>query len=349
MNNGKNNKKNKYTIIIQAIVMTLKIGVIGIGAMGKNHARVCAELPNVELVGIADKDKNTVEEFAHRFDVPAFTDYDKLFPLIDAVIIATPTITHFDIAMDAITAGKHILIEKPVCDTVEKGKKLIKSANDTGVVFAVGHIERYNPVVSFMKNALNNGQFGELIAISSKRVSNFPGRIRDVGVIFDFGVHDIDMMRYLAGEVKSVYAKADRFNKKIKYEDHATIMINFTNGLCGVVEVNWLTPMKIRKLSLTCDKSFVEADFINQSIQISTSSFEKVDDANLYDVPIQNQIKMMELQKKEPLKNEIFDFVDAIIKNKKPLVTGYDGVKAIEIAEAAVKSAEIGKVINVDS
>ncbi len=279
--------------------MTLKIGVIGIGAMGKNHARVCAELENVELVGIADKDKNTVEKIAHRFDVPAFTDYNKLFPLIDAVVIATPTITHFDIAMDAITAGKHILIEKPVCDTVEKGKKLIKSSNDAGVVFAVGHIERYNPVVSFMKNALNKGHFGELIAISSKRVSNFPGRIRDVGVIFDFGVHDIDVMRYLGGEVKSVYARADRFNKKIKYEDHATIILNFTNELCGVVEVNWLTPMKIRKLSLTCDKSFVEADFINQSIQTSTSSFEKVDDANLHDVPIQNQISTMDLQNTE--------------------------------------------------
>jgi UDP-N-acetylglucosamine 3-dehydrogenase len=329
--------------------MTLKIGVIGTGAMGRNHARVCAELENVDLVGIADNDKDTVEKIAHRFDVPAFTEYNKLLPQTDAVIIATPTITHFDIALEAINAGKHILVEKPVCDTVEKGKKLIKEANDACVVFAVGHIERYNPVVSFMKNALNNGQFGELIAISSKRVSNFPGRIRDVGVIFDFGVHDIDVMRYLAGEVESVYAKADRFHKKIKYEDHATIMINFTDGLCGVIEVNWLTPMKIRKLSLTCDTSFVEADFINQSIQTSTSTFDMIDDANLYDIPIQNQIKTMELQKKEPLKNEIFDFVDAITKNKKPLVTGYDGVKAVEIAEAAVTSSKIGKVISIDS
>jgi UDP-N-acetylglucosamine 3-dehydrogenase len=329
--------------------MTLKIGVIGTGAMGRNHARVCAELENVELVGIADNDKDIVEKIAHRFDVPAFTDYKKLLPQTEAVIIATPTITHFDIALEAINAGKHILVEKPVCDTVEKGKKLIKKANDAGVVLSVGHIERYNPVVSFMKNAMNKGHFGELIALSSKRVSNFPGRIRDVGVIFDFGVHDIDIMRYLAGEVKSVYAKADRFNTKIKYEDHATIMINFSNGLCGVIEVNWLTPMKIRKLGLTCDTSFVEADFINQSIQTSTSSFDKVDDANLYDIPIQNQLKTIELQKKEPLKNEIFDFVEAIIKNKEPLVTGIDGVKAIEIAEAAVTSAESGKVITIDS
>ncbi|MDG6218263.1 MAG: Gfo/Idh/MocA family oxidoreductase [Candidatus Thermoplasmatota archaeon] len=329
--------------------MTLKIGVIGTGAMGKNHARVCAELPNVELVGIADTDKNTVQMIAKRFDVASFTDYTMLIPLTDAVIIATPTVTHFNIALDAIHNGKHILVEKPVCDTVDKGKELIEKADDEGLIFAVGHIERHNPVVSFMKQALDNGQFGELITLGSKRVSNFPGRIRDVGVIFDFGVHDIDVMRYLAGEVTSVYAKAGRFNKKIQYEDHATIMINFTNGLCGVVEVNWLTPMKIRKLILTCDTSSVEADFINQSVQTSTSSFEKIDTDNLYDLSLQHQMKIMELQKKEPLKNEISDFANAINKNKKPLVTGYDGVKAVEIAEAAVQSSKTGKVIGIDS
>ncbi len=329
--------------------MTLKIGVIGTGAMGKNHARVCAELPNVELVGIADTDKNTVQMIAKRFDVASFTDYTRLIPLTDAVIIATPTVTHFNIALDAIHNGKHILVEKPVCDTVDKGKELIEKADDEGLIFAVGHIERHNPVVSFMKQALDNGQFGELITLGSKRVSNFPGRIRDVGVIFDFGVHDIDVMRYLAGEVTSVYAKAGRFNKKIQYEDHATIMINFTNGLCGVVEVNWLTPMKIRKLILTCDTSSVEADFINQSVQTSTSSFEKIDTDNLYDLSLQHQMKIMELQKKEPLKNEISDFANAINKNKKPLVTGYDGVKAVEIAEAAVQSSKTGKVIGIDS
>jgi UDP-N-acetylglucosamine 3-dehydrogenase len=329
--------------------MKLKIGVIGTGAMGKNHARVCAELPNVELIGIADKDKNLVNRIANRFNVSSFTDYKKLLPQIDAVIIATPTVTHFDIATDAIKAKKHILVEKPVSNTVEQGKQLIKKATNAGIIFAVGHIERHNPVVSFVKNALESDQYGELVTLSSKRVSNFPGRIRDVGVIFDFGVHDIDVMRYIAGEVKSVYAKAGRFNKEIDYEDHATIMLHFKNDLCGIIEVNWLTPMKIRKLSLTCDKNFVEADFINQSVETSTSSMDDVDDANLFNIPLQNQISTMDLKKKEPLKNEISDFVNAINNNNKPLVTGYDGVMAVKIAEAAVHSAETGKVISIDS
>jgi len=327
----------------------IKIGVIGIGAMGRNHARVCAELKNVELVGIADENKSTVESIANRFNVSSYIDYNKLLPNVDAVIIATPTITHYDIAVDAINLGKHVLVEKPVCNTVEKGQQLISKAHDAGVVLAVGHIERHNPVVSFVKKALNTNQYGELITLSSKRVSNFPGRIRDVGVIFDFGVHDIDVMRYIAGEVKSVYAKAGRFNKQIEYEDHATIMLQFEHDLCGVIEVNWLTPMKIRKLSITCDKNFVEADFINQSVKTSTSSFENVDDANLFNIPLQNQISKMDLQKKEPLKNEIADFIDAINNNNKPLVTGYDGMMAVRVAEAAVKSVKTGKVISVDS
>jgi len=329
--------------------MSLKIGVIGTGAMGKNHARVCSELPNVELVGIADKNKQTVKNIAKRFDVSAFTDYKELLPKIDAVIIATPTVTHYDIALEAIDANKHILVEKPVCDTVEKGKQLISKAKKDNLIFAVGHIERHNPVVSFVKKALDTKQYGSLVTLSSKRVSNFPGRIRDVGVIFDFGVHDIDVMRYIGGEITSVYAKAGRFNKQIDYEDHATIMLNFKNGLCGIIEVNWLTPMKIRKLSLTCDKSFVEADFINQSVQTATSSFEDFDDSNLFNTLIQNQLNVIDLQKKEPLKNQISDFIDAINNDKKPLVTGYDGMMAVKIAEAAVKSAEIGKVVAIDS
>lgn len=327
----------------------LKVGVIGTGSMGKNHARVCSELPNLELVGIADKNKETVKNIAGRFNVSAFTNYKDLLPKVNALIIATPTVTHFDIATDAINSKKHILVEKPVCNTVEKGEKLISKAKDAGVVFAVGHIERHNPVVSFTKNALDSNQYGELITLSSKRVSNFPGRIRDVGVIFDFGVHDIDVMRYIAGEVKSVYAKAGRFNKEINYEDHATIVLNFKNGLCGVIEVNWLTPIKIRKLFLTCNKSSVEADFINQTVQTSSSSFEDVDDANLFNIPLQNKISTMDLQKKEPLKNEITDFAEAITKNKKPLVTGYDGLMAVKIAEAAVKSSKTGEVIKIDS
>jgi len=316
----------------------IKIGVIGTGAMGKNHARVCTELPNIELIGIADIDKKIAEEISKRFNIIGFNDYKELLPKIDAAIIASPTYTHFDIAMDALDSGKHILIEKPICKKIEKAEKLIKKAEKEGLKIAVGHIERHNPAVGFIKKGLDKNSFGSLIHLSSKRVSSYPGRIKDVGVIFDFGVHDIDVMRYLAGEVESVYASAGCFNKEVNFEDHATIMLNFENGLSGTLEVNWLTPIKIRRLQLTCSEKFVEIDYIKQFVEISSSSFDKVDEMNLYDVPIHYERNNVSLEKREPLKNEIEDFIDSIEKNKNPLVTGYDGMMAVKIAEAAVKS-----------
>ena len=325
----------------------LKIGVIGLGSMGKNHARVCSEIENVDLVGVADVDKETAKNIAKRFDTKAFFDYRELLTKIDAVVVSTPTVTHYDIAMDLLNEGKHILVEKPICNNVKRADSLVKKAEQEDIVLSVGHIERHNPAVKFVKEGMNNKRFGELITIASKRVSNFPGRIKDVGVIFDFGVHDIDIMRYLAGKIKSVYAKAGKFNKNIDHEDYANIMLNFENGICGIVEVNWLTPMKIRKLFLTCSENFVEADYMNQSVTLSSSSFKQINEMDLYHVPIQCNINQVALEKKEPLRNEIEDFVNAVENNKNPLTTGKDGLMALKIVEAATKSYKNGKEVKI--
>ena len=322
-----------------------KIGIIGSGSMGKNHVRVCTELETVELFGVADTDKITAKKVAEKFGTKAFLDYRELLPEIDAAIVATPTVTHHKIAMDLLNNGRHVLVEKPICDSIEKAEELMKKAEKEGLILAVGHIERHNPAVKFVKDLTQSKRIGELITLTSKRVSNLPGRIRDVGVIFDFGVHDIDVMRYLAGEVESVYARAGKFNDMIKYEDHANIVLNFENGICGIVEVNWLTPMKIRKLFLTCSENFVEVDYINQSVTISSSSFKQINESDLYNVPIQYNMNEVALEKKEPLKNEIEDFVDAIERNKKPLATGEDGVMALKIAEAAIASYKSGRAV----
>lgn len=325
----------------------LKIGVIGTGSMGKNHARICSELEQVELVGIADTNRETAKRVAEKFDTKAFFDYKELLQEVDAAIIATPTITHHDIAMDFLNNGKHILVEKPICDSVEKAQTLTKKSEETGLVLAIGHIERHNPTVKFIKDAMQNKRFGELITITSKRVSNFPGRIKDVGVIFDFGVHDIDVMRYLAGDVESVYARAGKFTENIAYEDHANIVLNFENKICGIVEVNWLTPTKIRKLFLTCSKNFVEADYINQTVTISSSSFKQIDEMDLFRVPIEYNTNQIALEKREPLRNEIEDFVAAIQQNKQPLATGVDGVLALKIVEAATTSYKNGVEVRI--
>lgn len=326
----------------------INIGIIGIGSMGKNHVRVCSEKDDIELVGVVDKNIKTMKTIVKKFEVVPFFDYKKLLPKVDAVIIATPTSTHHKIALNCINHGKHVLIEKPICNNIEKAKDLINSSEKNDVVLSVGHIERHNPAVKFIKESLDKNKFGKLITIASKRVSNYPGRIKDMGVISDLGVHDIDVMNYIAGNVQFVYANAGRIKNNL-FEDYANIILSFEKGICGVIEVNWLTPMKIRKLFLTCSKKFVEMDYINQSVKISSSSFHDIDDSNLYDIPMQYNTNEIVLEKKEPLKNEIEDFIDSIKNNHKPLVTGYDGLETIKIAQSAIKSYKQKKVMEIDT
>jgi UDP-N-acetylglucosamine 3-dehydrogenase len=323
----------------------IKLGVIGLGSMGKNHVRVCSQLGNIELIGVCDINKKIAKNVGDSFQISHYSHYSELLPKIDAAIIATPTISHYNIGIDLLKKGKHLLIEKPICNDEKNADKLVELAKKENLTLAVGHIERYNPVVSLVKELINKNQLGELISIKSKRVSKFPGRIKDVGVILDFGVHDIDIMRYLAGEVISVYATAAKFNKKIDFEDHADIMLTFDSGISGVIEVNWLTPIKIRKLNLTCSKKFVEIDYIQQSVCISSSTIANVDENNLYNVPIQNHKNYISLERKDPLMNEIEDFVSSIKSATPPLVTGYDGLQAIRIANAANRSYKNKEVI----
>ncbi|HIH28760.1 MAG TPA: Gfo/Idh/MocA family oxidoreductase [Thermoplasmata archaeon] len=325
--------------------MMMKIGVIGAGSMGKNHARVCSELQDVELAGIYDVDKNTAKVVAERFHTKAYPSYQDMLPKVDAVIIATPTSTHFEISQNALSSGKHVLVEKPICDTIQNAQTMVKKAEEEHLVLATGHIERHNPAVAFVKEGIQKNRFGDVISMSSQRVSNLPGRIRDVGVILDFGVHDIDLMRFLSGEVVSVYTNAGVFTKKVQYEDHANILLNFENDVCGIIEVNWLTPIKIRKIFLTCSEQFVEMNYIDQSVTISSSCFKTVDEMDLYHVPMQFTSNHIALERKEPLKNEIQDFVHAVNFNKKPLATGHDGLMALRIAHGALQSYKTGEVI----
>jgi len=325
----------------------LKIGVIGLGSMGKNHARVCSEIKNIELVGVSDINESATTNIAERVKTKAFYDYKELISKIDVAIVATPTSSHFEIANDLIDAGKHLLVEKPICDTVEKASDLVKKAEKEDITLAIGHIEKHNPAVKFVKDSLDKGDFGELVTVTSKRVSNFPGRIKDVGVILDFGVHDVDVMRLLAGEIESVYAKAGKFTPGVEHEDHANVVLNFENGICGIMEINWLTPVKIRKLFLTCSNNFVEADYMDQSVTISSSTFNNINDLDLFHSPINHNVNHVALEKKEPLRNEIEDFINAVENNKQPLATGRDGLITLKVCKAAATSYKMGEEIKI--
>jgi UDP-N-acetylglucosamine 3-dehydrogenase len=322
----------------------LNTGVIGVGSMGKNHARVLSEISN--LVGIADPDKDAGQSVASKTGAQYFEDYhDMLNEDIQAICIATPTDMHFGISQDVITKGIHFLVEKPMCSTLEDSEKLVGLAKDAGLTMAVGHIERHNPVVGFTKKALEDGAYGDAIALAARRVSSYPARIKDVGVIMDLGIHDVDVMRYLLGsEVESVFTQGRRRKHEV-FEDHANILLDFENGTTGFVEVNWLTPMKVRRLSLTCSKNFVELDYVKQSLVISSSSLGELDPFNLYQVHLEYDIRRVSLQKEEPLKNELSDFLEAIAERRDPLVSGEDGLQTMKVVMAAAESSKTKKKV----
>jgi len=325
---------------------TFKAGVIGVGSMGKNHARVYSEMG--VLGGIADADHETAKALAARFGVEAYSDHKEMLASgITAVNVCTPTETHHTVALDALNAGLHVLVEKPVCSTLEESEELVKAAEDHNLVLAVGLIERHNPVVKFARDSIQDGRFGDVVTLSSKRVSSMPGRIRDVGVIMDLGIHDIDVMRYLASSpVKSVYALGGS-RSTTEFEDHANIMLNFENGINGFVEANWLTPMKVRKIALTCLKNFVELNYMTQSADVSSSEIlDSYDKTDLYRLPIEFHVKHVSLKKQEPLRKELEDFKKAVVENGQPLVTGPDGIETMRVCMAAIKSMKENRMIN---
>ena len=292
----------------------MRVGVIGVGNMGKNHPRVYVEL-GAELVGIADTDAENLRKIAAHHGVMAYSHYEELLNQgLDAVSIVVPTTLHKVVALAAIEKGINLLVEKPIADSVENAQDIIKAAEKYNVKLMVGHLERFNPAVRKMKQIIDDGILGKLVCISARRVGPFVPRISDVGIIVDVATHDIDIIRYLIGsECTSVYGRSTRY-KNIK-GDAAFVLLGF-GDVSASVEVNWYTPHKIRVITVTGTEGVAYMDYIKQEIEIYHAEWKmipKVDQA-------------------EPLKLELQHFLDCIKSNTEPLVSGYDGLKALEIA-----------------
>lgn len=300
----------------------LRVGVIGAGAMGKNHIRIYSEMQGVELAGISDIDKDLVESLAQQYNTKAFTDYKEMLASgLDAVSIVVPTKMHRQVAIDAIEAGAHILVEKPISDTVENANAIIDAAKEKDRLVMVGHIERFNPAVIKLKEMIDSGLLGKIVSISTTRVGPYNPRIRDVGVILDIGVHDIDVIAYLYGRhVNQVYAVAGADIHS--FEDHATIHMRFDHEFSGLVEVNWLTPHKVRKLTALGVDGVAYLDYIDQTVELHDSGW----------------IRKAKVDKKEPLMNELEYFIDCINTGKEPEPCGNDGKHALKVSLAAISS-----------
>ena len=312
----------------QEVRLLIRVGVIGTGAMGQNHVRIYSEMEGVELVGISDVDQKRVEAMATQFKTKAFTDYKKMFAEgLDAVSVVVPTKLHKQVVLDALDAGIHVLVEKPIADTTENADLMIAAAKNAGKILMVGHIERFNPAVIKLKEIINSGTLGKIVSISTKRVGPYNPRIRDVGVILDIGVHDIDVISYLYGKkINSVYAIAGADIHS--FEDHASIILRMDHNFAGVVETNWLTPHKVRQLTAIGVKGVAYLDYINQTVQLHDNEW----------------IRKAKVEPSEPLKNELAYFIDCAGTGKAPNPCGEDGKHALEVAMAAIKSLRRRKI-----
>ncbi len=332
--------------------MSLKTAVIGVGAMGRHHARVYADLPDVALVGVADVDAAQAEATAARFHTHAYTDYRRLLDeqQPDAVTIAAPTVDHLHMALDAIARGVHVLIEKPIAFSVAEGEQIIAAAREANVRLAVGHIERFNPAVIALKQQLAAQTLGRVFQIDARRQGPFPARVRDVGVVIDLAVHDLDVIRYVSGaEVVRVFAETER-QIHSAHEDLLTCLLRLSDGTVGTLTVNWLTPAKIRELWVTGERGMFRVDYLTQDLYFYENAVTTTEDWHLQLLRGVSEGRMIRhvVAKREPLLAELEAFVAAVRGESPVAVSGEDGLRALELAQAVVRSGVERRVISVN-
>jgi UDP-N-acetylglucosamine 3-dehydrogenase len=309
----------------------LGVAVIGTGFWGRNHARVFKELKETELLAVCDIDAERTANVAKQFGVKGYVSTGKMLTRrdIEAVSICTWSTSLAKEALKALKARKHVLVEKPMAANVKQAQKLLEAAEKGGSHLTVGFLMRFIPGIQHIKKAIENKTFGSLVCATAKRVSEWPERIGDIGVVKDTAIHDIDVIRHLFEEdPTAVYAKTGSMKHK-KFEDYAQIMLSFGGGKSAFIESNWLTPYKTRTLVVTGSKAIMKLDYISQELTIEDAK-ETVQPRYSW---------------QEPLKLELQHFANCILEKEKPLITGMDGLKALQIAEAALKSSAIGRVV----
>jgi UDP-N-acetylglucosamine 3-dehydrogenase len=311
----------------------LGVAVIGTGFWGKNHARVYKELASTNLVAICDVNAERAKAIADQFGVKAYTSSSRMLKdeEVEAVNVCTWSTMLAKEAMKALNAGKHVLVEKPMATNTKQAEGLLKTAEANGLHLTVGFLMRFIPGVQQIREAVASKKIGDLVSASAKRVSQWPERIGDVGVVKDTAIHDIDIMRFISGqEAVSVYAKVGNMRHR-QFEDYAQIMLAYERGGSAFIESNWLTPYKTRTLTVTGTDAIMKLDYNTQELWIEDSK----------------ETLQPRLPFQEPLKMELQHFADCILEKKKPLVTGVDGLKALEIAMAALQSSSKNAAVKI--
>ena len=309
----------------------MKVVQIGVGGWGKNHSRVLSEFG--VLSAICDTNSQCAEEFGKKYSVNFYNSFENLLEKekFDAALVCTPTFTHSDITTRLIENKKHVFVEKPMTYLSEDGQNLIDAAKRNNVILTCGYIERFNPAVASVKDFIKSQKYGDLIRLEFYREHRMPQHIKDVGVIYDTSVHDIDTAMWLFDETPEVvYAIAGKINHE--HEDFATIMLGFKDNKTATISSNWITPIRVRNFNAVCTEARIFSDFITQEIRIETD----------------NGTENPKNEKAEPLSLEIKNFLDSIEGKNDLLVKPEQAVNVTKIAEAALLSSQKGTPIYLD-
>jgi UDP-N-acetylglucosamine 3-dehydrogenase len=313
----------------------LKIGVIGIGNMGKHHIRHYSQMPEAELIAICDIQKDLLNKYQEEFNCKTYTDLDTMLEKenLDAVSIVSPSTLHYQMAKKTIQKGIHTLIEKPLTDSLETSKELIELAKKHNIILMVGHIERFNPAVLKLKEIIDSGKLGEIVIISSKRAGVFPSQIKDANVMIDLAVHDIDIVSHLFNKQPDDVTLNSGKALIDSRDDHAELLLKF-GSQTGIVQVNWITPIPIRALTLTGTKGYAELNYMTKELTIYESTYNKtIDSIGEQTIKFEPTTKEnIPVEKNDQLRTELSNFLSCIHANCAPYVTGQCGYNALKIA-----------------
>lgn len=317
----------------------LRAAVIGLGMMGANHARVLNELPEVDLEAVTDVDSAAVERVTAGRTARGYSDVEAMLKRErpDLVVVAVPTSLHMPITLRVLEAGAHVLVEKPIAAEPAEAEAMIAAADAAGRMLTVGHIERFNPAIRELSRRLDDGEIGRIFQVRASRLGPFPARIRDVGVVVDLAPHDLDVMRYLLhSEPIRLHAETEQ-RIHTDHEDLFTGLIKFASGAVGLLEINWLTPTKVRTLSVTGEHGMYVADYLTQDLVFYANPDQEL--------VTEGEMTRRAVRRREPLAVELSEFVSAVRDGGPPPVAPRDAVIAMVLARAMVDAATRGVVI----
>jgi len=309
----------------------MKIVQIGTGGWGKNHTRILSQLG--VLSAVCDVDAKKSKEYGEKYSVRHYSKLDDLIKSeeFDGAFVVTPTSTHTEIATKLLEAKKHVFVEKPMTYKSEDGQRILELAEKNKVILTCGYIERFNPAVDIVKKFVKEKKFGELVMLEFHRENRMPLHIKDVGIIYDTSVHDIDTANWLFDDTPQVvFARSGRINHE--HEDFASIMLGYKNDKVAIISSNWITPKRVRTFTAVCTDAIITSDFISQEVKVEKKE----------------ETEIPRNEKQEPLLLEIQSFLGAIEGKNELVVKSQQAVNVTKIAEAALLSSQNGIPIYLD-